>query len=247
VLAALAVAVLWPALSLQAEAEPVEAMTDRRGREALLAFKASGGAASDVPLASWRGGTDPCGGGAWTGVTCSGGATPAVTKLVLSEDKFRAVAGDVGALARRVGLTWLNLYGTAVVGDVGALAPLTQLTVLDLRNTEVNGDLKGLAPLAQLTWLGLDRTEVGGDVKGLAPLVQLTWLSLYGTKAGGQAAGLAPLVQLKALWLGGTAVAGCGAFCAEPPLSCWLDQPAGWTLGPGCSGPVGPFGTHCVC
>ena len=60
---------------------------------ALLAFKASGGAANDAPLASWRNGTDPCGGTKWRGVTCSGGA---VTRLELGNTK---VSGDVGGEA----------------------------------------------------------------------------------------------------------------------------------------------------
>jgi hypothetical protein len=134
---------------------------------ALLAFKASGGAATATALASWRSGTDPC--GVWEGVTCSGGAAPAVTGLDFYGDgseKFNNVSGQIGTLA-----------------------PLAaDLTYLDLRYTTVTGQAADLAPLAGLTVLGLDGTAVAGDVKGLAPLVELTFLSLADTKVAGCAA-----------------------------------------------------------
>jgi hypothetical protein len=80
--------------------------------KSLLAFKASGGAANDKPLASWSG-TDPCG-GAWAGVTCSG---PNVTRLALHNiSHCAAVAGNVNALSSISKLSYLNLKGTAATG-----------------------------------------------------------------------------------------------------------------------------------
>jgi hypothetical protein len=151
---------LWPTCTLFADLPPTQA-------ETLLAFKASGGAANDAPLASWRNGTDPCGGEwpwvpAWRGVACTGGA---VTELELSgyyHPELKTLAGDVGALAPLLKLTRLWLSDTKVGGDVKGLAPLTRLTSLELYNTEVGGDVKGLAPLTQLTILGLEKTEVEG-------------------------------------------------------------------------------------
>jgi hypothetical protein len=184
---------------------------------ALLAFKASGGAATALALASWRSGTDPCG-GAWEGVTCSSGAAPAVTTLNLGVNdgpsRFKTVAGNVGALAPLAQLTYLSLGDTKVAGDVQGMAPLGQLSYLDLGWTEVAGDIKGLAPLVQLMTAGLQNTKVAGDVIGLAPLVQLVALCIDHTEVVGQAAALAPLVHLNYLRLADTAVVGCGAFCA---------------------------------
>jgi hypothetical protein len=128
---------------------------------ALLAFKASGGAANDAPLASWRSGTDPCG-GACAGVNCSGGAAPTVTGLDLSDYSKVDMAGDIGALAPLVQLTWLRLFDTKVTGDVKGLAPLVQLTVLDLTLTKVTGQAAALAPLVRLTRLWLEGTAVAG-------------------------------------------------------------------------------------
>jgi hypothetical protein len=170
---------------------------------ALLAFKASGGAATATTLASWRSGTDPCGGKGcghrdpstyeptvdapcpWAGVTCSGGAAPAVTGLTLDDGpsgKFRSL-----------------------VGDVGTLLHLGDLTILDLA-----------------------LTDVAGEAAALAPLTRLTYLNLWGTKVTGQAAALAPLTGLTGLDLGGTAVAGCDAFCAPGgPFHSHCDQQHG--------------------
>ena len=131
---------------------------------ALLVFKASGGAANDKPLASWNG-TDPCG-GAWAGVTCSGGTAPAVTGLVLDG--------------------YVNSAYTTVAGDVGTLSPLVQLTVIRLSNTKVAGDVKGFAPLVRLTVLVLEgTTKVAGRAGALAPLTRLTYIQLQGTAVAG--------------------------------------------------------------
>jgi hypothetical protein len=203
--------------------------------QALLAFKASGGVATATALASWTNGTDPCGVPKWAGVTCSGGAAPAVTQLLLYDGgsgKFAHVAGQIGTLAPLAAdLTILDLASTDAAGDVAGLAPLVKLTTLSLQNTKVHGDVKGLAPLVKLTGLGLqntnvtgqaadlapltgltllnlDETAVAGDVKGLAPLVELTHLDLINTKVTGEAAALAPLSRLTVLLLSGTAVAG---------------------------------------
>ena len=90
---------------------------------ALLAFKASGGAATATALASWQPGTDPCGVPKWAGVTCSGGAAPAVTELRLAG--YYDVAGQIGTLAPLAAdLTILGLLYTAAAGDVAGLAPL---------------------------------------------------------------------------------------------------------------------------
>jgi hypothetical protein len=193
---------------------------------ALLAFKASGSEDSMWEISSWRSGTDPCGVPRWAGVTCSGGAAPAVTGLVLYGYD---VAGQIGTLAPLAAdLTRLDLQDTDAAGDVAGLAPLVRLTYLALGQTKVTGhivagDIADLAPLTGLTELYLGGTAVAGDVKGLTPLVELTRLSLTNTEVAGQAAALAPLTRLTALWLDGTAVAGCAAFC----------------------GAGGPFHSHC--
>ena len=127
---------------------------------ALLAFKTSGGAATATALASWRSGTDPCGVPKWAGVTCSGGAAPAVTELDLDDDH---VAGQIGTLALlAVDLTYLNLDFTAATGDVKGLAPLVKLTALGLADTKVTGQAAAMAPLSRLTALLLDGTAVAG-------------------------------------------------------------------------------------
>jgi hypothetical protein len=132
---------------------------------ALLNFKASGGGfppRNALPLASWRNGTDPCG-GKWEGVTCSRGV---VTKLDLSvhiSGKFKGVAGDLGALSPLVNLTYLDLSYTDVAGDVKDLAPLVQLTFLDLKQLgKLAGQAAALAPLVRLTYLNLDDTGASG-------------------------------------------------------------------------------------
>ena len=121
-------------------------------RAALLAFKASGGAANVAPLESWTAnGTAPCGGAGgapWAGVSCSGG--PNVTALDLGTTRghyeFENVAGDIGALAPLVQLTRLVLNGCfGVGGQVGDLAPLVGLTTLDLSAiAAVAGDIESL-------------------------------------------------------------------------------------------------------
>jgi hypothetical protein len=131
-----------------------------------LAFKASGGAATATALASWRSGTDPCGVPKWAGVTCSGGAAPAVTELALSgfnDPKFYHVAGQIGTLAPLAAdLTYLSLGDTDAAGDVAGLAPLVRLTHLDLYGTKVTGQAAALAPLSRLTVLFLQETAVAG-------------------------------------------------------------------------------------
>jgi hypothetical protein len=133
---------------------------------ALLAFKASGGAATATALASWQPGTDPCGVPKWAGVTCSGGAAPAVTGLDLyggNSGKFAHVAGQIGTLVPlATDLTWLNLDGTDAAGDVAGLAPLVKLTFLSLEYTKVTGEAAALAPLSRLTYLSLYGTAVAG-------------------------------------------------------------------------------------
>ena len=120
-------------------------------RAALLAFKASGGAANVAPLETWTAnGTAPCGAGGapWAGVSCSGG--PNVTALDLGTTRghyeFEHVAGDIGALAPLVQLTRLVLNGCfGVGGQVGDLAPLVRLTTLDLSAVAaVAGDIESL-------------------------------------------------------------------------------------------------------
>jgi hypothetical protein len=120
-------------------------------RAALLAFKASGGAANVAPLESWTAnGTAPCGAGgaSWAGVSCSGG--PNVTALDLGTTRghyeFEHVAGDIGALAPLVQLTRLVLNGCfGIGGQVGDLAPLVRLTTLDLSSiAAVAGDIESL-------------------------------------------------------------------------------------------------------
>jgi hypothetical protein len=101
----------------------------------------------------------------WAGVTCSGGAAPAVTELDLFDGsgKFNNVAGQIGTLAPLAAdLTRLDLHITDAAGDVAGLAPLVKLTVLDLGNTKVTGEAAALAPLSRLTYLGLYRTVVAG-------------------------------------------------------------------------------------
>jgi hypothetical protein len=133
---------------------------------ALLAFKASGGAATATALASWQPGTDPCGVPEWAGVTCSGGAAPAVTMLELygNSGKFGHVAGQIGTLAPLAAdLTRLVLEGPDATGDVAGLAPLVELTHLILHNTKkVTGRAAALAPLSRLTFLDLEYTAVTG-------------------------------------------------------------------------------------
>eukprot|EP01052_Picozoa_sp_SAG31_P042414 SAG31_NODE_6725_length_1909_cov_2.502210_1_plen_234_part_00 len=143
---------------------PAEAAAQLKAQaDALLAFKASGGAATATALASWRNGTDSCGGGTgcghfndttgdptdapcpWVGVTCSGGAAPAVTELRL--------CGSCGGSGPQF---------PHVAGQIGTLAPLTHLTVLDLYDTKVTGQAAALAPLKRLTYLDLDGTAVAG-------------------------------------------------------------------------------------
>jgi hypothetical protein len=179
--------------------------------EALQAFKASGGAASDQPLASWTGTRDPCHG--WAGVTCSGFPWPAVTGLDLNTAFgnywFANVTGSIAALAPLAMLErTLNLRNIKVFGNVSALVGLVRLTHLDLGATAVTGNITALAPLVKLTELHLDYTAVMGDVKSLAQLVKLTHLDLSATAVIGDVKGLAPLVQLTELFLFNTAVAG---------------------------------------
>jgi hypothetical protein len=185
-LALLAAAATRPATHGQ---EPAAVARNMTQTQALLAFKASGGAADGAPLASWRNGTEPCG-GAWEGVACSGGAAPAVTGL------------DLGVY---------DIHGyhhpefQGVAGDVGALSPLVQLTYMSLYETEVAGDVKGLAPLVQLTHLRLGRTAVGGRAGSLAPLARLVYLDLYGTAVAGCGAFCA---------VGGAFSTHCGSRCS---------------------------------
>jgi hypothetical protein len=60
--------------------EPAAVARNMTQTQALLAFKASGGAANAEALASWTDGTDPCG-GKWAGVTCSGGTNVSCHRL----------------------------------------------------------------------------------------------------------------------------------------------------------------------
>jgi hypothetical protein len=119
----------------------------------------------------------------------SGGAAPAVTRLVLNGYSTHTFSGGIPYSTHGVSKF------KAIAGDVGTLAPLRQLTHLDLGGNAVVGDVGALAPLRQLTHLDLDHTGVTGQAEALAPLVLLTFLSLGKH--------------------GHTAVAGCGAFCAD--------------------------------
>jgi hypothetical protein len=196
----------------------------------LWAFKESGGAANDAPLATWKGGYDPCG-GTWAGVNCTAGN---VTGLDLSDPKFKGVAGSITALAPLVELAYLDIESTGVDGDIKALAPLVKLTHLGLCGSQVDGDIRALVPLVDLTVLRLNYTNVVGDMQGLAPLTQLTYLDLTNTEVGGDVHALTALVQLTYLDLEDTTVVGCGVFCAAGgPFHAHCDPKHG---AHGCSG-----------
>jgi len=120
----------------------------------------------------------------------------------------RAVSGDLKHLARRDGLTKLQLENTDCFGDLSSLSLLRKMTVLNLRGSNVTGDLSALANLSAIRELTLSATSVEGDLISLVPLGRLRKVHLSATSVHGRLMMMQQLRNLRYLDLEETAVEG---------------------------------------